>query len=327
MTNFIEQITSRIAGLVLALAVSVYAAGFVIVNAYLSQFNLSQVEMFQPAFISAGLLFFLLMGVAFTVVWPVARLISKVFEKLDSTLLSGQTTPQNYKWTQFFDRSRFLGNFGLIVLVLLTIGLLLYAVYWIETLIGNIFMMQMITWANRGTLSGDIFVMSSNISRIAQLQGFIALLTFLLVQNWKVVGHTAKDLALACSVVLFLLVQTWCLLVFADKVYGSLPNTIGGGQPQYVVLYVSAEVAGRMDALDDSFLDHTDAIVSTGTIAPNTVKATNTLTLFWQIKSVSLEGKDENEVYFVRPTQCEQCPVIKIYGSDIFSIAYISSPK
>jgi hypothetical protein len=188
-------------------------------------------------------------------------------------------------------------------------------------------MMQMITWANRGTLSGDILIMSSNISRIAQLQGFIALLTFLLVQNWKVVGSPAKDLALACSVVLFLLIQTWCLLVFADKIYGSLPSTIGGGQPQYVVLYVSPEVAGRMDALDDSFLDHPDAIISKGTIAPDTVKATNALTLFWQIKSVSLDGKDENEVYFVRPTQCEECPVIKIYGSDIFSIAYVSSPQ
>ncbi len=55
--DLLESGTKITTIILLTLVLAVYLSGFVIVNAYLSKYHIRQVDLFQSAFISAGLLF------------------------------------------------------------------------------------------------------------------------------------------------------------------------------------------------------------------------------------------------------------------------------
>ena len=85
--NTLEEIlgyTSGITGIVIGLSFSIYVSGFVIVNAFLSNYHIVQVELFQPAFITAGLLYFFIISIAFSSVIPFAACSSLLISEIDN---------------------------------------------------------------------------------------------------------------------------------------------------------------------------------------------------------------------------------------------------
>ncbi len=323
--NIFEKFVERVAGTLLAIIATIYISGFVIVNAYLSRFHIAQIELFQPAFISAGLFFSLTAGFTAILVWPVARAITGTVSFCDSWVQSHQTANAGPNTTgQPSIQTDFLKNVGLIVVVLILIVFLIFVGYIIEITIGNSLVMLMIRWASVRSIDQNFAALLMN---IAGLQGLVAIPVFLLIQNWKRLEKIVRDLAITLSVMTFLLVHAYSLLMIADKAYEVLPNNIGGGQPGYVRFYVTPENARRLDFLDNTFEDPEAIIPENYDDGSPDLIVTNRLTLFWQIKSVGLRGEEGEEIYFIRPSTCDLCPVIKIYSSSIYAVAYDEPPN
>jgi hypothetical protein len=86
------------------------------------------------------------------------------------------------------------------------------------------------------------------------------------------------------------------------------------------------ETAKLLDSLDDTFENPIAIIQLPVENMSADLFPTNLLTLFWQIKPINNQGNTEQGMYYFRPSDCPNCPIIKIRDVDIYAVIYRSEP-
>jgi len=330
--DLLESGTKITTIILLALVLAVYLSGFVIVNAYLSKYHIRQVDLFQSAFISAGLLFGIINLIAAIVaIFPAYA--------LTGLLVSG------------------VPSYKLLLYTIATLGIVIF----FEYLVGQLTSL-MLGFASRGFDMKLFYQIVEPITLIVIVNGIAVFLISLCLWNINKLLPSFQALTFLLACVLFFFVETNSLLKFADDVYELIPVTAGGGQQQNVILLVDLENAKSMDSIDDNF-EEDNLIIDSNLLVANmeiadsvqagnyksgtfrdanenanpgntidhttglTLIPTKPLTLFWQLSGASLSTNTVDRAYYIRPAGCGPCPVIQIPESSVYGIIFLEESE
>jgi hypothetical protein len=299
--SFFEYIT---AFLIIA-GVVIYLSGFFIVNAYLSKFHLADIEtvnlgIFQPAYITAGIMYFVIYIISFTLTIPTAY---KIYEFLNERY---QAEIQGTDWMLL--SLKYLPSLLLhsAIGVLFTAIILVYAIRSSESLVSHVVELLL------------------PLSIVILLQSFLTslpLTCFFLLRNK--LNPSIKFKSIPIAILLFMFAHSYALLTTAESIYEKLPVIVGGGQQRTVIFSVKSENARALDLIDNNF---TKKIIDIPSDTTDEILQTNKLILFWQFGSANFAQNETEAVYFIRPLDCDECPIVQIPKSSVYGVIYLETP-
>jgi len=295
--EFLESGPKLTTIIVLTLILVVYVSGFVIVNTYLSKYHIRQIDLFQPAFIAAGLFYAFINFVSMVIAFSASYVVSNHL-------------PHDIKAHSLI--------FYLLIAIL--------SVIIFEFIAGKLTALIM-EFARREASNVFFQEVSETTTKIMLLLGlsFFATSLLLHVINKLTAIFQASTFLIAC--ILFLFVQSYSLLTVANNIYEQLPITLGGGQPQNVLLLFDVTNAHYLDSIDDNFDEGPDLLIDSSIVPPNLNSAkripTKPLSLFWQLSGASIKGESSDHAYYVRPKNCNTCPILRIPEDNVYGIIYL----
>jgi hypothetical protein len=311
----------RIVGVILVVTIGVYLAGFVIVNAYLSQFNVSQLEIVHPSYLSAGILFLLISFPVVLLTAPIAALMSyllgyanslprgtlhknveKQLSGIDQQIenIKGKKPRRNLR--EHFKKLRLsVTKWGLILptkkgyrCMVVLVAILLGFVAPIVGFVMNIPLRLMLDWASRGLIA-SLSTSSSQYAKdiehlqvITCIQSIVGVAAFLLIFLRRKLSIITQAFCFALVGAMFIAGEAYSTMLVADRLYGHLPQSIGGGHVENVIFFVNctdSPMLWDMNLISEESFD----ICSSD---QHRIITTYPLDLFWQLEpggSVSSE--------------------------------------
>ncbi len=328
--------TRRLTSAILILLGSVYIAGFVIVNAYLWTYGVAKVELFRPAFISAGVLF-IIIGLT-AGLWTTALMALFVALWLTAAARATQSYPPDERHRLEAILTRYLAAdvqhramVGSIAKALFAFGCLIAAWvffaagYSVIIAVASRFTALLLDLATGTQLIAPESSLYRGLEVIVRLHGISAALIFLVVTYQRHLGTVPLALMRAFVALAFLFVQIYTLLAMADELYEDLPVSIGGGEPTRIEFLVERRHEPLLNNLGIGLTE-----TRAGTNSEADILKTDPLLMIWQLNSgpVVDTTTDSLDTFVVRKPCIEEqgtviCqPAVEIRKSVIQSVIY-----
>jgi flagellar basal body-associated protein FliL len=289
----------------LVVSLAVYLSGYIIVNAYLSEYYIRQTQILHTSYISAGVLFIFINLIAALFALPISNLFSWLFKNGEELMVknSEDSTKRVFLWIV-------IPLAGLIIMIF---------VVWVTGVSAGFTTSYFLGLSSRS----DTAELSSKIINHLLQMYWLLISVYLLVGGVIVFqGRLTKaagtlTILISLSVITFGFMQYYSLLIFAGRIYAELPVTIGGGQSQHVRIFMEKENAERYNDLFKAYgFEMFPNLNNVGKIT-----ASSELELIWQV-GPNKPSEETFTGYAVYPLSCGKCPVIVITASDIVSVGY-----
>jgi len=342
----------QLVGVIVLLLAGIYVSGFLIVNLYLGKFGVVRMEIVQAQFVAAGVLFMFVAGLAGLFSLLVLVVVLELVDYADwvwqnpqfEQYVGGQSKPgeqspvgaQNSKPSSFF-RERVLGwllklLFSALswllkrlsvakqarwlrfvttgILLVLTMGVFFCLFLLFEWVCCRV-LANFLTWAGRGIPRAEDII--PQLEPLTRLEGLSA---FFVLALWFQANRLHRPFLRAITfltIILFLSIQAYSLIWFADRSYGELPRSVGGGKPVLI----------RFLANRDGLQDLEDLGVPIEQCPPdNIVGKTKKVQLIDQVM-----GEAPSTTYTILPCSPQQtCQAIEFNGELVLGLVYEESP-
>lgn len=248
----------RLTGAILALIVSIYISGFVIVTLYLWKFGIARIEPLQPMIIATGLSYLLFGAGAVLAALMTVSVTSSLLEAADeiwATRFDNKKRSSSLFWTWLRGHdSKFLNSEW----VYLALAVIVFA--------GSIHLSGWIaSWAiavlfgfgSRAGISDELTqILQASLEPIIRIYGVSVALVLLLFNCRNKLGTSLRLIATSIITAIFLFAQVYALLKIADRqVYDNLPISFGGGQLIKVRFLVEEDEVRLLEAMGVPMVD------------------------------------------------------------------------
>lgn len=322
----------RLTSIALTSTAIVYVSGFIIVNAYLWDFGIARVELLQPTYIAAGILFTLIEIVTALFTLPLLSLISLLLRRahelwnptaqsetfIDSTSQSVSQFGNRLlgNWPQHWLISLIRAFTSLSQLYVLLAALASIAGIYLLEFGASWFIATLLVFAT-GTVRLSLLEFQNLLGPITRLQGISTLFILLLINYRRRLGRSIQPIATWITATTLLFVQVYTLLTIANDLYTKLPVSFGGGQPMEVQFLIEQDKAQWLTGMGISF-DELPTMSNSLQTTPKLLK-TEKLQMIWVLND------DKSSTYVVMPCPFPQeCqPTIEISKGTVHSVIHL----
>jgi hypothetical protein len=280
----------KLTGAIVTLGVAIYVCGFIIVNAHLAKLGVARIELFQPPFIAAGLLFVFVAITAILFILPLLSVISLLLDLTNAAWQMGQDEigENAVHINPVGDRERWLYSSWLLPVLRLLHRRFRYlewiclAFAVIAFVVGIYLLEWLASWltailfgfAEEVTMQHPrVALFQGALQPILRLHGISAMSVLLLLNYRNKLGELVQPFTIGLVAVSFLFVQAYNLFGLANELYVQLPISIGGGKPIIVQFLVEENKVQLLEAMGVPVEDSPIAVTKTVQIDPEAITA------------------------------------------------------